>query len=265
MSEREESIQDIHRRYLETGEETLQAQIVEHYFPFVKKIAVKLAERLNWNVQPDELASLGVDGLYRAIEHYDPDQGAKFETYANQRIRGSMIDGLRRQDTVPRSVRMAADRFAREKQRIQNERGRRVSDVECADLAGVNDFTSNHTKYIPAAVASIDQTIDTESYEEMGQDTNYSLIDNEAPSPDESLKRHELLSKLMGNGFTRVEQRIIYYYYYRQYTMSVIADKVGLSESRVSQMHKKILDSLRSKVQRNPYYFDETVYDFLGV
>lgn len=260
-----EKIQEIHTKYLKNKSKKLHAKLLEYYFQFVKKIAVKVAEKLHWQVQPDELASLGIDGLYKALDGYDPDKGVKFESYANRRIRGSMIDGLRRQDLVPRSVRISSDQFSKHKQRFQNHYGHRISDVDFVAMVGMDEaqFHKSHRKFIPTTFASIDGNIDSDSQEEMKQDSNANLIDSDICQPGARISRREFFSKLMGRDFSPIEQKIIYLYYYENLTMDKVAKSISLSESRVSQMHKGIIARLKEKIERNPEYFGNDVYEFL--
>lgn len=240
-------------------------RLIEHYYPYVKRISVKVAERLNWNVQPEELASFGIDGLYKAIDGYSPERGVKFESYANQRIRGSMIDGLRREDAVPRSVRVSSEQFRRHKQRLQNHFGRNISDSECAQIVGMNEseFNKSFKKFTLMTITSIDSTVDNETQENMKYDSNSGLIDKSIEDPSFTPVRKEFFSKLMSNNFSSTERKIVHLYYYKDETMEGISKKVGLSESRISQMHKKIIEKLQDKIKRNPKYFGEDLIRYL--
>ena len=259
-------IRSMHEEYEKTKDQSIKSKLIVHYFPFVTKIAVKLSEKLNWQAQPDELASFGVDGLSRAIDGYSTTAGVKFESYATKRVGGSMIDGLRRQDSVPRSVRIAADQFGEHKRRIQNKQKHRISDVEFVNIIGMNEteFHRSYQKYNPITFSSIDSHVDSESQEDMKPDSNGSLVDKHTGSPDSSICRKEFFSKMLGKDFTAVERKIIFFYYYKGMTMNRVAQLIDLSESRVSKMHKKILERLRDKIKRNPEYFDDDIFSFLG-
>jgi RNA polymerase sigma factor for flagellar operon FliA len=238
--------------------------LVEHYHPYVKKIAAKLAEKLSWHVQPDELASLGIDGLYKAIDSYDTERNVKFESYASQRIRGSMIDGLRREDQVPRSVRIASERFDRYKQKHENKIGHRISDSEYAAIIGISEeFNKNHKKYVPKNLFSFDNSVDFDDDNAKYYQASV-LEDKHVSCPDAKIRRREFFSKLLGKNFSKLERKIVYLYYYENVTMDKVAKSIGLSESRVSQMHKDIIERLRSKISRNPSYFAEDVELFIA-
>jgi RNA polymerase sigma factor for flagellar operon FliA len=260
------NVKKLWKDYRRTKSEESKKALVEHYFSFVQMIAVKLAERINWQVQPDELASFGVDGLYRSIEAYDAKRGVTFESYANQRIKGSMIDGLRRTDSVPRAVRIAAEQFDRHKQALESHLGHAVSDVDFVVRIGMNeaDFHKNRRKFQAVPVGSIDAHVIDDEVEGVKQDFNINLSDHGEGSPDTSIRKQEFLKKLVGKDFTPTEKRILYLYYYKDMTMDKIAKVIDLSESRISQMHKRIIERLRKKVRQNPEYFDESIFGFIS-
>jgi len=240
-------------------------KLVEYYYPFVKKIAYKVAKKLNWKVQPQELTSFGVDGLYKAIESFNLERGVKFESYASQRIRGSMIDGLRREDIIPRSVRIASDQFDKHRQRLENHFGHRISDPEFIELVGMNEveFQKNFKRYHPAAFSSLDCPSINDADSPLKQDSNINLEDKSAATPEAKAIRREFFSKLLGKNFTKTERTIIYLYYYEDLTMDKVAKAIGLSESRVSQIHKNVIKRLKDKICRNPDFFNEDICSYI--
>lgn len=254
----EDNIKSVWVRFRQKKDEKTRRKLLEYYFPFVKKIAYKMAESLNWHVQHDELSSLGIDGLYKAIDSYDPEVGVKFESYSTPRIKGSMIDGLRRQDLIPRSVRLTSEKFNRHKERLENHYQHRLSDAEFARISGLDEsFHMNGSKYIPLNFSHLDSGSNPGAEEAIKQDCNFALWDHGAPDPSARVFRKEFFSKLMGLNFTKQERKIIYLYYYQGLTMDRVAKNISLSESRVSQMHKDILGRLKDRAKRNPEYFQE--------
>ena len=251
--------------YWSSNSDKALRDLAEHYFSFVQRISVKVAESLSWKAQPDELASFGVDGLYKAIAAFDVSKNVKFESYASRRIHGSMIDGLRREDQVPRSVRIASDKFERHRQRLQARLGRRIPDVEFVQLIGMDeiDYHHNRRKYAAVLPGSIDFHA-SDDMDEIKQDSNENLTDDSVTLPGAKICRQEFFSKLLGRDFTKAERRVVYLYYYRGLTMDQVARRIGLSESRVSQMHKKILQRLKNRILRNPDYFDAEVLAFVN-
>ena len=244
-------------------------KIVEKYYPLVKKIAYKLSEKLNWKVSPEELTSFGIDGLFNAIGKFDIDKGVKFEHYASTRIHGSMIDNMREIDLIPRSVRLNNTKFERVRSSLESKKGRLITDDEVASEMGITmlEYNKNIKKYHPVMFSSLEgsdmssKNNDTEMFK---QDFNSSLISKNTSSPDSKIIRQEFFNKLLGNGFTPTERMIVYLYYYKNYTMDKIAEKLKISESRVSQIHKNLLPRMKNKIERNPKYFSEHIENFIS-
>jgi RNA polymerase sigma factor for flagellar operon FliA len=237
--------------------------LVDYYYPWVKRVALKVAEEMGWRHTPEELASFGAEALFTTIPAYDRERGVRFESFATLRVKGAMTDGLRREDDIPRSVRIASNQFDKHKQNMQHHLGRRVSDVELVSMSGMDEieYHRNHRKYSASSMGSIDSHEEHE--ESIRQDANDNLVDNTVSTPDANLRRREFFSKLMSGCSNKKEQLIIYLYYYKGMTMDCVARAIGLSESRVSQMHKKIISRLRDKVIRNPSFFDEEVTTYI--
>jgi len=256
-----DTIKELWKNYKEKHTNGLRNELIELYFPFVKKIAIKLSGKLERHCTVEELTSLGLDGLYDAIEKFDITLGVKFESYSQRRIRGSMIDWLRKNDVVPRSVRINNNRFDNKKQELQNIEQRKVDDAEVATFFQLEkEFAKKRKKFRPIIFNSLESFT---TKEEIKDEFNVNLIDHEVLDPDIQLRRLEFFTKLMGS-FSKLEKLIIYLYYYRAWTMDKVAEYVRLSESRVSQMHKEMLSKLRDKIERNPDFFDEDVFDYIG-
>jgi len=247
-----------------TKKERLERKIVEHYFPFVKKISYKLCSKIKWRLSPDELSSFGVDGLYTAIRRFDMEKGVKFETYASTRIYGSMVDGMRKEDLIPRSVRINNRKFEKIKAKLESKKGRSVTDTEIIEEMGINEkeYFINMKKYNPTVFSSLNN-IPTEEGEGIKEDYNSNLIDMKINHPDQKIKRDEFFNKLLSKNFSEVEREIIYLYYYEDLTMDLIAEILDMSESRISQIHKEVLPRLKEKIKRNPKFFSVDVYSFV--
>jgi len=243
-------------------------KLVEEYYPLVKKIAYKLSEKLNWKVSPEELTSFGVDGLFIAIGKFNVEKGVKFEHYASTRIRGSMIDNMRKIDLIPRSVRLNHTQFEKIRSRLESKRGKLITDEEVIEELGVSssDYNKNVKKYHPVMFSSLEGSdMSTDGDNEMfKQDFNSNLISNNTSSPDSKVIRKEFFNKLLGNGFSSTERMIVYLYYYRNFTMDMIAEKLKISESRVSQIHKGLLPRMKDKIERNPKYFSEHLENLIS-
>lgn len=238
-----------------TGEPDLKLKrkLAEHYYGLVKLVANRMHQKLV-QVQPDELASMGVDGLYDAIGGYDRSFNTKFETFAQPRIRGSMLDAIRKIDWVPRQVRAKCNQMEKQRVLLESEAGHRLTSAEMADRLSVNreEFDELLRSTVATAIHSVNDLNDDDS-KTMG--INH-IEDDGICQPVNNMIRKELFAKLMGKNFTPQERMIIWYYYFEDLSMKEIAaEKVKLSESRVSQMHGKILARLKQKIERNPGYF----------
>lgn len=270
MAAKRLDIKKLWERYKKHPTLNSRNKLIEYYYPLVKKISYKLAERFNWKVEADELMSLGIDGLYRAIDMYDTGRNVKFESYATQRIKGSMIDGLRKEDKVPRSVRMNHAKFEKARSEIETKEGCSVSNEVVAKEIGIDASTyhKNPKKVHPILFASLDHTsLDNSNAEDsdIAQDNNTNLSDLSLPSPDERLTRQEFWEQVVGESFNSIEREIIHCYYYEALTMEEISQRVDLSESRVSQMHKKMLLRMLEKIMKNPQFFSVEIRHMINL
>ena len=248
---------------IERKKDKIRQKLVELYYPLVQKISYKVAENLQWNVQPDELASYGVDGLYIAIDKFCLDRGVDFPTYANRRISGSMIDHIRKNDFVPRSVRLNYNTLEKTRQEIETKEGRKATEYEIVEKLGIDqkEYLSNIKKYSPLDFISLEGSniTDSSKQESFKQDSLTDLTDKKSTAPDSNIIRKEFLNKLISKNFSPLEQKIIYYYYYENLTMGEIGVKINTSESRISQIHMDILKRLKNKIERNPEFFGDNI------
>lgn len=245
----------------------VKKKLAEIYYPIVEKHANNMARKLDWKISSDELASYGVDGLYTAIERFSPDIGVTFACYSSLRIKGSMIDGMRKDDVIPRSVRIHFSKIEKARDELYSEKGSNITEKEILQKAGIDeqDFVKNLKKYIPISMSSTDGTsICGDNMDDFKQDVNDMMVDLKTISVDSNIIRKEFFNKLVSNEFTRDEQWIIYLYYYEGYTMDLIGEKLHMSESRISQIHKNILPRLKNKILKNPKYFAEDIKKVIG-
>ena len=243
----------------EVTKQKVRNQLILKYYKLVKKIGYSLSSKLNWKVSPDELTSYGLDGLYIAINKFDINKGVKFEQYASIRIQGSMIDAIRKYDIVPRGVRINNVIFEKTKAKLEAERGYAISNYEVAEELGIEDYNENVKNYHPIAFSSLEGSdmIVNNDDDSFKQDFNNNLVDKNTFIPDIKLKRKEFFSKLLGKDFSPIERAIVYFYYYKKYTMDIIAKKLNMSESRISQIHSDLLVRMKDKIIRNPNYFSQ--------
>jgi len=261
-----ESIFDVWDVYLKDRDDESKNKLVEYYFTFVNKIASTLSRKLNNHVSQPELASHGVDGLYKAIENFDETRENKFETYAYIRIKGAMLDGLRKEDWVPRSVRIREKMIQKEQDKLQNTSGKKITKPEALQKLGINefDYNKNPEKFRARSVFSIESCSNPDiDNDDNKKDFNEYLESHNNVSPDSNLVRVEFLNKLIGKRFTKLEKNIVYLYYYEELTMKEIARKLKISESRISQIHQSILERLKTRIKINPSYFSDNILDII--
>jgi RNA polymerase sigma factor for flagellar operon FliA len=252
---------------IKSKKDIYRQKLVEAYYPLVQKISYRVAQNLQWNLQPEELASFGVDGLYIAIEKFSLDRGVDFPTYANRRIGGSMLDNVRKNDFVPRSVRLNYSLIDKKRQELETLKGRRVTEYEIIEQLGINqqEYLANSKKYSPLSFVSLEGSdiTDSSKSEDFKQDCIADLVDKSSSTPDSNLIRKEFINKLISKNFSPFEQKIIYYYYYENLTMGEIGKKINTSESRISQIHMDIIKRLRDKIERNPEFFGDNIEEML--
>lgn len=254
-----ENIDKLWKHFAKNHDEKTKLQLVDYYYDFVKKIAFKVSAKMKWKASPEYLTSFGIDGLYSAIGSFDPSHNVKFESFAKIRIRGSMLDGLRKEDYVPRTVRANNTKFEKTKQKLQSEKKEQVIEDEVFNELDVDNksYYKCIKKFTPTFISSLDNISGDKGQDNETSDTElYRLVkDKQVKQPEDKIFKQEFFTKLVGDGFSLNEQKIIYFYYYQSLTMDQVAKKISLSESRVSQMHKNILHRLKEKIKKNPEYF----------
>jgi len=231
--------------YAKTKDLNLREELIIHYLYLVKYVAGRLFSSYGSNVEYDDLASYGVFGLIDAIDKYDINRGVKFDTYAQLRIRGAIIDHLREIDWLPRSVRQKAKEL--EKVYFENELGRSVTDNEVAKHLGISveEFYKKIQNVTTYSIISLDDFL--EQKRDMLADD--SLVKDSLSSTIEESELIGILSDTI-NYLPEKEKRIISLYYYDELTYKEIGKIMGISESRVSQLHTKAIIKLKSKLDK---------------
>jgi RNA polymerase sigma factor for flagellar operon FliA len=263
-------IQNTWKDYKSTNSLDAKNKLVKHYYKYVRNIASKLAKKINNKLSCEELTSLGLDGLYDAIHGFDLTKNIKFETYSYTRIFGSIIDNLRYNDWVPRSVHIRQSTIEKIRQQLESEMGEKVPNTFVLERAGIDEteYHKNCKKFIASQTASIEVGQDSVLYgEDNKKDFNIFLESKNVSSPDSNLIRKEFLNKLIGKNFTLEERKIIYYYYYEGYTIKELKEllkEYNITESQISQLRKKILKRLKTQIEINPDYFDSDILKVIG-
>jgi RNA polymerase sigma factor FliA len=227
--------------------------VIMQYAPLIKYIATRIAARLPMHIEIQDLINSGVLGLMDAIEKFDPDKGVKFETYAEYRIKGSILDSLRALDWVPRSVRKVATLLENTYADLEKKLGRPARDEEVAEAMDleVEKLHKLMSRVSHVAMVSLDR--DTRN------NTQTSLLDR-LINPDDASGFDKLdteeLRDVLAESVERLpekEQAVVSMYYYNEMTMKEIGKTLNLTESRVSQIHTKAVLRLRGKLRKFYY------------
>ncbi len=226
-------------------------EIIIGYAPLIKYIAQKIAAKLPSNIELDDLISCGVIGLMDAIDKYDHTRDNRFKTYAEFRIRGSILDELRAQDWVPRSVREKAKLLEKTYRKIEIELGRPAKDEEmCAELKCTQEeFYTLLNKSKSISLLNID---DSTSFTRGDKKLMIELIEkSRVTNPFTMVSRENLRDKLKGEIKTLGEKQrlVLSLYYYEDLNLKEIGQILNVTESRVSQLHTQAILKLRAKLK----------------
>jgi RNA polymerase sigma factor FliA len=245
---------DTHELWLEyrrSGDRTIRDRLILTYAPLVKFVAGRLGSTLPSHVDEQDLVSYGLLGLIGAIERFDPDREIKFETYAIARIKGAIIDELRSLDWVPRSVRTRAREIERAIVALERTLMRAPTDEEIAAKLEVSlaELEESLAEISRTSMAALD-----ELWTPTAGGDQVSLIDTiedqSAPDPDISLEQTEL-KEALGEAIARLPEReklVVTLYYYEELTLREIGEVLGVTESRVSQLHTKAVLRLKARL-----------------
>lgn len=228
----------------------LRNTLIERYLPLVRYNADRVWAKLPDGVDLNDLISAGVFGLMDAIEAFDTTRGVKFETYCVPRIRGAMLDELRTMDWVPRLVRSKASKMEAARKQVEAECGRPPTDAEIAAKLEmpVPEFEKMKAEASAVGLVSLNKKwYETDSYKDVRE---IDIVeDSKGEDPTRGIQKRDLM-KLVTKGLNRNERLIIILYYYEELTMKEIGQTLGLSESRVSQMHSSIVARLKDQLRR---------------
>jgi RNA polymerase sigma factor FliA len=250
---KEVELRDLWRRYKGEGDASARERLVVAYSPLVKFVAGRLGAGLPSHVEDADLISYGLMGLIGSIERFEPERGIKFETFAMTRIRGAIIDELRSLDWVPRSVRARAREIEAAQAKLEHELQRAPTEEELAAKLGV-DEEELRTSLLDIANSSVYALDELWTISDSSGDS-VSLLDTisdpRADDPQESLASSEVKDRLTDgiSSLPEREQLVIALYYYENLTLREIGEVLGVTESRVSQLHTKAVMRLKSALQ----------------
>tara|TARA_B100001094_G_C18073651_1_gene741437 strand:- start:437 stop:1195 length:759 start_codon:yes stop_codon:yes gene_type:complete len=229
----------------------LRDQLIMDYAPLIRFVAQRIAARLPSNIDIDDLISAGVIGLMDAIEKYDPSRDNKFKTYAEFRIRGAILDELRSQDWVPRSVRDKAKRIEKTYAELEQKLGRAVTDQEISEALGVKleEYYEIMAKVKAVTLLSIDELSGP------NQNDKKSLLEClenvGSKNPFTQLKSKGVRELLVKNieELPEKQKLVLSLYYYEDLNLKEIGRILEVTESRVSQLHTQAVEKLRSRLK----------------
>jgi RNA polymerase sigma factor for flagellar operon FliA len=249
-------LKDLWRRYKDDQDEQARERLVLAYAPLVKYVAGRMSSGLPSHVEESDLISYGLLGLISAIQRFEPEREIKFETFAITRIKGSIIDELRSLDWVPRSVRTKGREIEKMNAKLEHQLRRAPTDQEMADGLGVSidEFQDSLVRISTTSVVALDElwTVSDSSGDQVSLlDT---IQDPQALDPAAEMDTTEMKDRL-ADAIARLPEReklVVALYYYENLTLREIGEVLGVTESRVSQLHTKAVLRLKSRLQGDP-------------
>lgn len=235
--------------YSKTKSPALREQIILEFAPLVKLVAGRLSMYLGYNVEYEDLVSYGIFGLIDSIDKFDHMKEVKFETYASLRIRGAILDQIRKMDWIPRTIRQKQKQIDAVIKQVEQTTGHAATDAEIAKGLGITD-----QEYLEwQSQMKITGVVSLNEYIEQGSDVAQDYSRNTTArfvGPEEHIEKDEL-TKTLGDALallTEKEQKVITLYYYEELTLKEISNILEVSESRISQLHTRALQKMKTKM-----------------
>lgn len=247
----EKALGALWKRYRLKKKSEERDELIVQYLHLVKFVVGRVASGLPGYVKLDDLYSSGVTGLIKAVEKFDLSKNNKFETYAILLIKGAIIDELRKLDWIPRSVHQKANLIASAQEQLQQTLGRDPTDTELSEHLGLSEQSLGELLERVRPLILISLNADVSSDEDEGMSISERIADSKAHTGFEVAHRNEfnsLIEKAIGD-LPEQEKRVLILYYYEEMMLKEIGKVLGVSESRISQIHTKALLKLRSKLK----------------
>lgn len=235
--------------YAKTKSSETREKLILEYAPLVKVVAGRLSMYLGYNVEYEDLVSYGIFGLIDAIDKFDCMKEVKFETYASLRIRGAILDQIRKMDWIPRTIRQKQRQIDTVIKEIEQATGKNATDEEIAKGLGISEeeYTEWQSQMKITGLVSLDE------YMEQGSDVSQDSGRHTSAgfeSPEGHIEKEEL-AQVLGQALellTDKERKVITLYYYEELTLKEISRILEVSESRISQLHTRALQKMRNKM-----------------
>ena len=230
-------------RYHKTRSPELREQLILEYANVVNLVAGRLSMYLGYTVDYDDLVGYGIFGLIDAIDKYDMAKNVKFETHASLRIRGSILDQIRKMDWIPRTLRQKQKKMETAVTKLESELGRAATSQEVADELGIAVEEYENWK----AEAEFTNLVSLDDYLEQGTEGRMETFGATFQQPESAIQKKELKEMLVDalKKLTEKEQKVITLYYYEELTLKEISQILSVSESRISQLHTKALQKIK--------------------
>ncbi len=248
----QEELVELWTEYRKVQTPGIRDSLIRNYLYLVKYVAGRMAMSVPPSVEIDDLVSAGVVGLMDAIEKYDPGRDTKFETYAVARIRGAIVDDLRSLDWVPRSVRRKARMLEETYSILENELGRAATDAEIAARlnTSLSDLRTMVEEIVSAGLLSLDDFVGNQEGEKTSRIIDL-VCSKDGITPSTGIEREEM-KDILADAIMNIpdkERTVVALYYYEDMTLKEIGRTLGVSESRVSQIHTKAMLRLRGRLR----------------
>ncbi len=233
--------------YARLGSSELREKLILEYAPLVKVVAGRLSMYLGYNVEYDDLVGYGIFGLIDAIDKFDHTKQIKFETYASLRIRGEILDQIRKMDWIPRTVRQKQRQLDTAMREFEAENGRQATDDELAVKLGITGDELCEWQ----SQMKVTNVISLNEFMEQGSEVpNEKNLASHFEGPEEVVEKAELKEMLKESLdlLTEKERKVILLYYYEELTLKEISYVLEVTESRVSQIHTRAIQKMREKL-----------------
>lgn len=240
------TVNDIWEKYKKNNDISYKQQLIEEYISLVKIVAGRMYNFYGGNVEFEELIGFGVFGLIDAIDKFDISRDLKFETYAQIRIRGSIIDSLRKLDWIPRSLRKKSKEYEQVIRRLENKLSRKVTEEDIAEAleVGVEEVQKTLGEISTFNLISFEELIISKG--------DYHFTNKSLGSPEDSYTDNEIKNVLKQSidDLNQKEKHVISMYYFDELTYKEIGEVLGLSESRISQIHSKAILKMKGSLAK---------------